>query len=167
VAGRLGIRAASQSTNKFGRQITTTGTLSRPLSIEDFVDFDLEDVGGDLCTVSRSEHGEGKYVRNVEGVGKYAHVRAVIAPHPGIHCYRFAWRPLKDSLPLPFMRAACIDGVRRALLERVADGRRIAFVEVSIVDGSYHDRDTDDESMRIAAYLAVRDALARVRLISV
>jgi elongation factor G len=137
------------------------------LSNADFIDFDLEKVDGDLCTVSRSEHGEGKYVQNVSGVDKYAHVRAVIAPHPGIHCYRFAWRPLKDSLPLSFMKAACFDGVRRALLERVADGRRLAFVEVSIVDGSYHDRDTDDESVRIAAYLAVRDALTGVRLISV
>jgi elongation factor G len=137
------------------------------LSNEDFVDFDLEEVSDDLCTVSGSEHGEGKYVRNFKGVGKYAHVRAVIAPHPGIRCYRFTGQPLKDSLPLGFMRDACFDGVKRALLERVADGRRIAFVEVSIVDGSYHDRDTDDESVRTAAYLAVRDALARARLISV
>jgi elongation factor G len=135
-------------------------------SDEYIIDFDFEEVGDDLCTVSRSEHGEGKYVRNLRGVGKYAHVRVVVGPHPGIRCYRFTWRPLKASLPLPFMRAACLGGVRDALLEPVGDGRRIAFVEVSIVDGSYHDRETDEQSVRTAAYLAVKDALTRAKLIS-
>jgi elongation factor G len=134
---------------------------------EYFIDFDFEEVGDNLCTVAGSEHGEGKYVRNLQGVGKYAHVRVVVAPHPGIRCYRFTWRPPKASLPLPFMRAACLAGVRHALLEPVADGRRIAFVEVSIIEGSYHDRDTDEQSVRTAAYLAVKDALTRSRLISV
>ena len=64
------------------------------------------------------------------------------------------------------MKDACLDGVKRALFEPVADGRRIAFVQVSIVDGSYHDRDTDQQSLGIAAYMAVRDALARVPLVS-
>jgi|RhiMetdeSRZDD1v2_1073273.scaffolds.fasta_scaffold224044_4 translation elongation factor EF-G len=132
-----------------------------------FIDFDFEEVGDDLCTVSRSEHGEGKLIQNLHGVGKYAHVRVVVGPHPGIRCYRFTWRPLQASLPLPFMRAACLSGVRDALLEPVGAGQRIAFVEVSIVDGSYHDRETDEQSVRTAAYLAVKDALTRCRLISV
>jgi elongation factor G len=132
-----------------------------------FIDFDFEEVGDDLCTVSRSEHGEGKLIQNLHGVGKYAHVRVVVGPHPGIRCYRFTWRPLQASLPLPFMRAACLSGVRDALLEPVGAGQRLAFVEVSIVDGSYHDRETDEQSVRTAAYLAVKDALTRCRLISV
>lgn len=131
---------------------------------EDYVDFDFDDLGNNLCTVSRPEHGEARYVRYTGGVGRYAHVKLVVAPHPGIGCYRFTWRPLPDSLPLAFMRTACLDGVKGALLEPLVDGRRIAFVEVSVVDGSYHDRDTDEQSMRIAAHLAVRDALAHADL---
>jgi hypothetical protein len=132
-----------------------------------FVDFDFNDLGNNLCTVSRPQHGEARYVRNTQGVGKYAHVRLVVAPHPGIHCYRFTWRPLPDSLPLPVMRMACLHGVKSGLLEPVAEGRRVAFVEVSVVDGSYHDRDTDEQSIRIASHLAVRDALAHAVLTGV
>jgi hypothetical protein len=98
---------------------------------EDFVDFDLDEIGDDLCTVSRAEHGEGKFVRGDAVDGKYAHIKVVITPHTGIHCYRFTWRPLKDALPLPFMRASCFEGVKKALAEPVPDGRRIAFVDLS------------------------------------
>jgi hypothetical protein len=125
------------------------------------VDFDLDGPNSHSCTVSRAEQGEGRFVSHRYGISRYAHVKVVVARHPGIHCYRFTWRPADASLPLAFMKAACLEGVKRALVEPLADGRRIAFIEVSVVDGSYHDRDTDEQSMGIAAYMAVRDALAR------
>jgi hypothetical protein len=102
------------------------------LSDDDFVDLDLDEIGDDLCTATREEHGEGKFVRGKAVGGKYAHV-----------------------------------GVKKALAEPVSDGRRIAFVDVSIVDGSYHEWDTDEPSVHIAAYFAVRDALTRARLVDV
>jgi hypothetical protein len=91
----------------------------------------------------------------------------VVAPHQGIHCYRFTWNPVEGSLPLSFMRAACFNGVQEALRQPLADGRQIAFIEVSILDGSYHDLDTDEQATAIAAALAVRDALTGAELTAV
>ena len=133
---------------------------------DDYIDFDPNDVGGDVCTVSRAEAGHGRFAKQRDGIGRYGEVRVIVAPHPGIRCYRLVWRPVPGVLPLPFMKDACLEGVKRALFEPLADGRRIAFVEVAVVDGSYHDTDTDRQSVVLAAYSAVRDALSRAPLVN-
>ena len=51
--------------------------------------------------------------------------------------------------------------------EPLDDGRRIAFIEIAIVDGSYHEIDTDDRSVETAAFMAVRDAITRAALVNV
>jgi elongation factor G len=62
------------------------------------------------------------------------------------------------------MKSACLEGVKAALAQPLTDGRRIAFVQVSIVDGSYHDTDTDEMAVKIAVSMAVQDALTRATL---
>ena len=131
-------------------------------------DFDLDLPNTDLCTVSRPAAGHGRYVSHRGGSSMYGHVEVVVAPHPGIiHCYRFSWQPAAASLPLAFMRSACFEGAKTAVGEPLGDGRRIAFVEVTVVDGSYHELDTNEQSMRIAAYLAVRHALGQAQLVDI
>jgi translation elongation factor EF-G len=49
----------------------------------------------------------------------------------------------------------------------LADGRQIAFVQVTVVDGSYHEQDTDAQAQRIAASMAVQDALGRAALVDI
>jgi elongation factor G len=135
------------------------------MSLDDFIDFDLEDLRGDLCTCSRPVSGEGRFIKQKGGDSRFAHVKLVVGPHPGIHCYRFIWRPENDSLPKSFMRAACLAGVKEALRKPLRDGRRIAFVEVAIVDGSWHEQDTDEMSLQIATYMAMQDALNKAHLV--
>jgi elongation factor G len=133
---------------------------------DDYIDFDPDDLGGDCWTVSRAEPGHGRFIRHRDGTSRYGEVKVVVAPNPGISCYRFVWQPLPGSLPLPFMKDACFEGVKRMLFEHSVDGRRIGFVQVSIVDGSYHDLDTDWQALTIAASMAVQDALRRTPLVS-
>lgn len=133
----------------------------------DYTEFDLDLPNTDLCTVSGPADGHGRYVSHRSSKSSYGHVEVVVAPHPGVHCYRFSWQPAAASLPLAFMRAACFEGVKSAVVEPLGDGRRIAFVEVTVVDGSYHELDTNEQSMRIAAYLAVRDALKQAQLVDI
>lgn len=68
------------------------------------------------------------------------------------------------ALPHAFMREACLAGVTRALREPLDDGRQVVFVEVSVENGSWHECDTDEDSMERASHLAVRDALRQARL---
>jgi elongation factor G len=130
-----------------------------------YIDFDPERFSGASATVAQAQSGEGRFIRHRSATSQYGHVRVIVSPHPGIHCYRFVWEPSDSSLPLPFMKATCYQGVKQALREPLKDGRQLVFVQVSVVDGSYHERDTDEQSVTIAAFMAVRDALERATLI--
>jgi hypothetical protein len=96
--------------------------------------------------VAAAQNGDGRFVRHADGYSEYGRVKVTVEPHPGIHCYRFVWQAA-GALPLPFMRGACLEGIKRALAEPLADGRRVAFIQVSIVDGRLHDRDTNEHSL--------------------
>lgn len=63
------------------------------------------------------------------------------------------------------MKTACLEGVKAALLRPLPNGMRVARVQVTVVDGSWHDIDTDFRAMAIAASLAVQDAISRAHLI--
>ena len=62
---------------------------------------------------------------------------------------------------------AALAGVKHALLETRFRDLQIAFVQVTVVDGSYHDIDTDEMAVTIAASMAVQDALSRAKLVRV
>lgn len=134
----------------------------------EFVDFDPDEATPRLCTVARHTLGDGMFKRQLAGRGRFGHVRVMLSPHPGIHGYRFSW-PVGTSQALPhaFMRSACLAGVKRAVSQPLNDGRRLMFVAVSVVDGSYHETDTDEQSVEQAAYLAVRNAVATATLVDV
>jgi elongation factor G len=137
-------------------------------SQSEFVDFDADDALPRLCTVARETPGTGLFKRQLAGRGRFGHVGVVLGPHPGIHGYRFSWsQATSHALPHAFMRGACLAGVKRALIEPLSDGRRLMFVAVSVVDGSYHETDSDEQSVEQAAYLAVRNAVATATLVDV
>ena len=108
----------------------------------------------------------GRFEQHRGGTSRYGQVKVIVAPYSGIRCFRFVWNPIEAALPLSFMRAACLDGVKQALFKPLDDGRQIVFVQVTVVDGSYHEVDTDHQSLAVAAYLAVRDVLARAPLVT-
>jgi elongation factor G len=134
----------------------------------DFVDFDPDHAGSRLCTVTRDTTGDGMFKRQTGGRGRFGHVRVVLSRHPGIHGYRFVWTPdASQALPLAYMRGSCLAGVTRALREPLTDGRQLMFVAVSVVDGAYHETDSDESAFELAAYLAVRNAANATILVDV
>ena len=130
---------------------------------EDFVDFDPPDLSAVLWTVEGEQDGDARFVDQRHS--KYGHIKLTVAPHPGVHCFRFVWRPEPGSLPKGFMRDATLAGVKHALLEVKFRDLQIAFVQVTVVDGSYHDVDTDWTAVKTASSMAVQDALSRAKLV--
>ena len=129
------------------------------------VDFDLAPSDGPLVTVARTARGEGRYLERRADAPRYGHIRVEVSPHQGPRTYRFSWRVAEGVLPLSFMRAASLEGVKAALLEPFGDGGRVVHVQVSVVDGSYHETDTDQQAVSVASNLAVRDALRNAHLV--
>ena len=131
----------------------------------DAVDFDLDVTGYPLFTIATTSVGEGRDVRRKPGSRAYGHMRVAIAPHRGHLRYRFEWSVPDGILPLPYMRTASLDGVKAALREPLRGGGHVAFLCVSVLDGSYHETDTNEAAVSIAARMAVKDALSRARLV--
>jgi hypothetical protein len=118
---------------------------------DDYVDFDPEVLGSDLCTVVRAVSGHGRFIRQREGNHTFGDIKVTVAPYSGSRCYRLRWKASPESLPKPFMKGAGFEGIKEALLRPLSDGRQIAFVEVAVVDGAFHDLDTDELAVKIAA----------------
>ena len=129
---------------------------------DSFVDFDPEEMPARSCSVSGTAEGLGVFTSHSGGRSRFGRVRVSLGPHSGPHMYRFIWpASLNRHLPEPFMREACLAGVRRALRDPLDDGSRALQAAVSIVEGNYHEH-TDAHSMEFATYLAVREALSQV-----
>lgn len=119
---------------------------------------------GGNSTVARPSRGDGRFVRQSAGRGHYGHVCVTVAPSNNLHV-RVEWMT-GNQLPARWAEA-CVDGAKAAIEQPLAAGGRIVGVIVSIDGGSYHERDTDENAMRLAAALAVRDALSRAELVPV
>jgi elongation factor G len=131
----------------------------------DVVEFDLESEEPAALTVAHAVGGEGRYVRAERGPGSYGHIRLALYPYRGARSYRFEWQVPRGALPPTYMKRAALEGVKEALLEPLPRGGRVSRLRVCVVDGSYHESDSDEQSVRIAAALAVREALARATLV--
>ena len=130
------------------------------------VDFDLDVTSDGALTLAEPVSGEGRYVRNDQGSPRFGHIRLTLAPYlAGPRRYRSEWRVPEGFLPLTFMPTASLDGVKVALGESFLGGVPVAFLCAAVTDGSYHDTDTDEAAVAIAASMAVKDALRRGRLV--
>ncbi len=132
---------------------------------DDVVQFDLEGEGPATLTVAHGVGGEGRYLRTGRGPGSYGHIRVTLYPHRGARPYRFEWQVPRGALPPAYMKRAALAGVKEALVEPLPRGERVSCLRVSVVDGSYHETDSDEQSVRIAAAMAVRDALSRATFV--
>lgn len=126
------------------------------------IDFELEEPGRRRCTIADRAEGEAKLSDYRHQ--KYAHVKVVLEPASGPASFIFGWEAF-DVFPFPWAKDASLAGVKAALSEPLPGGDRIVLVRVSVVGGSFHDTDTDEESVRTAARLAVRRALSNATFV--
>ena len=117
------------------------------------------DEGNYSYTVAATAEGDGRYINTRDQ--KYGHVRVVIA-QGATDNNQFEWNPSKDALPYPFMKDACHEGMNEAL-QRFH--KKLVRLRITVVDGSYHDVDTDAMAVRMAMMMAVHDALSVAKII--
>ena len=117
------------------------------------------DEGNYDYTIAAPVTGNGRYVNRRDQ--KYGHIRLVIAPTEGDD-NQFEWSPPTDTLPYPFMKDACREGMDAALQNYP---KRLVRIRIAVVDGSYHDVDTDAMAVRVAMMMAMQDALSGAEII--
>jgi elongation factor G len=113
-------------------------------------------------TITAPADGEGKLIKQSGGRGQYGHV--VIKTHPnergkGITIEN---KVVGGNIPKEYI-PACKKGIEEAVLNGVVGGYPVIDAHIDIVDGSYHDVDSNELAFKLAAIFAVKDAFKKAK----
>ncbi len=109
-------------------------------------------------TVTRPARAEGRFVRQTGGRGQYGHCVLEIEPRQPGEGFVFEDKTVGGSIPREYI-GAVRRGVEGALSSGVKAGYPVVDVAVRVVDGSYHEVDSNEMAFETAGSIGMREAL--------
>ncbi len=109
-------------------------------------------------TIKKAVKAEGKFVRQSGGRGQYGHAVIELSPHEGD--YIFENGIVGGVVPREYIPAVD-QGIREASQAGVIGGYPTINFKARIVDGSYHDVDSNEMAFKIAGSMAFKNAMAK------
>ncbi|MEN6594453.1 MAG: elongation factor G [Clostridiaceae bacterium] len=107
---------------------------------------------------------ETRYVRQTGGHGQYGHVVIQLAPREPGAGYEFVDKIVGGAIPREYIPA--VDkGAREALKSGHLGGYEVVDVQLTLLDGSYHEVDSSELAFTIAGSLAVKEALEKANCV--
>jgi elongation factor G len=103
---------------------------------------------------------EGKFVRQTGGRGQYGHVIINVAPAGTGQGFIFEDKIIGGSIPREYI-SAVEAGIRESLESGILAGFPVIDVKVELIDGSYHDVDSNEMAFRIAGSMAIKEGVRR------
>ena len=110
-----------------------------------------------LETVRRAADGEGKYIRQTGGSSNYGHVKLRLEPKGEGQGFEFVNEVPHGLLPGEYA-AAAETGVHEAALGGVLFGHEVVDVKATLIDGSFHETDSNPMAFQIAGSMAFKEA---------
>jgi translation elongation factor EF-G len=129
----------------------------------DSVDFDIDHSGCVIVALLGEVAGEGRYLLWLDSKAEGSHIKLLLSPFLGNHAYRLEWHVVESNRP-EFAKAEVLEGIRAALLEDMPGTRRVSGIRFAVLEASYHGLHSTPQAFRLAAQLAVRNALSEARL---
>ncbi|UCD58840.1 MAG: elongation factor G [Candidatus Hydrogenedentota bacterium] len=108
-------------------------------------------------TITQTALGEGKFIRQSGGRGQYGHVKIQVEPQERGKGFEFVNKVVGGVIPREFIPHV-EQGIREALENGILAGYPVVDVQVTLLDGSYHEVDSSDLAFRVAGSMAFRDA---------
>src|SRR5690606_1396334 len=109
-------------------------------------------------TIQKPVDVEGKFVRQTGGRGQYGHVKMKVEPLPRGSGIQFENAVVGGTVPKDFIPA-----VQKGIEEATQSGPLLGFpivdAKFTLYDGSYHEVDSSEMAFKIAASMAVREAM--------
>ena len=106
--------------------------------------------------------GEGKLVKQSGGRGQYGHVICRVAPNERGKGITIENKIVGGTIPKEYIPAV-IKGFNEAALNGVLASYPVIDIHVDIVDGSYHEVDSNEMAFKMAAIFALKDALKKAK----
>jgi elongation factor G len=108
-------------------------------------------------TFKKALEMEGKFVKQSGGRGQYGHVWLKLEPQPG-KGNEFVDAIKGGRVPKEFIPAVK-KGVDEAINEGVLAGYPVVDVKATLIDGSYHEVDSNENAFKMAAIFAFKDGM--------
>ncbi|TDR45907.1 translation elongation factor 2 (EF-2/EF-G) [Tahibacter aquaticus] len=107
-------------------------------------------------TIRKMVKQDGKFVRQSGGKGQYGHVVLEIEPQERGAGYVFENATVGGSVPKEYVPA--VDkGIREAMQNGILAGFPVVDIKVRLVDGSYHEVDSNEMAFKIAGSMGFKE----------
>ncbi len=108
-------------------------------------------------TIRGTAEHEAKYIKQTGGRGQYGHVVLTVEPaEPGVG-FEFMNKIVGGAIPREYI-PAIEKGVKERMEAGVLAGYPLRDVRVKLIDGSYHDVDSNEMAFKIAGSMALNEA---------
>jgi elongation factor G len=111
-------------------------------------------------TIIKNATGEGKLIKQSGGRGQYGHVIVTVEPVERGKGISIENKVVGGTIPKEYIPAVK-KGIEEAVLNGVLGGYPVIDLHVEIIDGSYHDVDSNELAFKLAAIFAMKDAFKK------
>jgi elongation factor G len=115
-------------------------------------------------TITVASEGEGKFIRQSGGRGQYGHACITIAPNERGKGVEIENDIVGGAIPKEYIPAV-IDGLEEAIKGGVLAGYPMVDLKISIVDGTFHEVDSNELAFKMAGIFALKEACKKAKLI--
>jgi elongation factor G len=113
-----------------------------------------------LETIREQTEAEGKYIRQTGGSGNYGHCKLRIEPNEPGKGYEFVNDIMGEVVPKEYIKPI-EKGIQGAMEAGILSGFRVVDVKVTLLDGSYHESDSNESAFESAAAMAFKEAVRK------
>ena len=108
-------------------------------------------------TIRRKAEAESKYIKQTGGRGQYGHVVLTVEPSEPGKGLEFVNKIVGGAVPKEYIPAV-EKGVKERMETGVIAGYPLRDIRVTLIDGSYHEVDSNEMAFKIAASMGFADA---------
>jgi elongation factor G len=113
-------------------------------------------------TIRKTVKQEGKYIKQSGGSGNYGHVVVEITPGEPGSGLEFVSKIVGGSVPKQYINPI-EQGVKETCESGILAGYPMIDLKVTLIDGSYHEVDSNEMAFKIAASIAVKEGVMKAQ----
>jgi elongation factor G len=111
-------------------------------------------------TITKPADGEGKFIRQSGGRGQYGHALVTVEPNGKGKGVEVENKVVGGAIPKEYIPAV-IDGIEEAIRDGVLAGYNLIDIKVAVVDGTFHEVDSNEQAFKMAGIFALKDAVKK------
>ena len=111
-------------------------------------------------TITKVAEGEGKFIRQSGGRGQYGHACIKVYPNEKGKGVEVVNEIVGGAIPKEYIPAV-IDGIEEAIKGGVYAGYQVIDIKVEVVDGSFHEVDSNELAFKMAGIFALKEAFKK------